>query len=135
MRIEHDRSYVSKDFILVRAGHAGRISTRFEHHDTVEILQGGLIGELAVERFKREHYHDEIEAREIKLGVGYFMVRDEIDLPIEFLVFAGDYLEIPARRFHLFEPIWTPMDPVFSATRYFNQPHWEPHYRHEHSQS
>lgn len=88
------------------------------------------------ESFGKEHYHDQDEVRFITAGEGVFDIRPSDNkgdhdfygsIWIRIEVFRGDYIQIPAKRYHRF---FLTEKNTISATRLFkDESGWVAHYR------
>ena len=86
-------------------------------------------------KFRKEHYHDHDEVRYINAGEGVFDIRpagndgahfyDSVWIRIE--VSQGDYIQIPAGRYHRF--FLTEMKTISAARLFEDESGWVAHYR------
>ncbi len=108
--------------------------------DTVSLVPDTDNLDTILEGFWKEHYHDQDEVRFITAGEGIFDVRPMENGPsddgsgdfyekwIRIEVSTGDFVKIPAKRYHRF---FLSDKRTISATRLFKDSSgWIPHYRH-----
>jgi 1,2-dihydroxy-3-keto-5-methylthiopentene dioxygenase len=104
-------------------------STEFPHQDQVSLsLDTPNLKEIEAS-FAKEHLHSQDEVRYIVAGSGVFDIRskEDVDAWIRIEVVAGDYIRIPANRYHRF--MLTP-EVFITAIRLFKDVSgWEPTYR------
>lgn len=105
-RLKRTGGYVTADVIDVHAGTPGL--------------------EAMLERFRREHWHDEDEVRFILAGRGVFLIRPREGAVLAVEVGPGDLLRVPRGTWH-----WFDLCPErrIRAIRLFQDPAgWTPHY-------
>ncbi|MBS3168742.1 acireductone dioxygenase [Candidatus Woesearchaeota archaeon] len=101
----------------------------YKHHDIVELNSNTPNLDILLSKFRREHFHRDDESRYVLDGDGFFDIRSLDDRWIRISVTDGDYISIPAFRYHKFE--LTQIERI-KAVRFFKDDHsWEPIYRGE----
>lgn len=70
--------------------------------DIVEITPQMPNLEAILAKFDKEHLHTDDEVRFVLSGSGIFDIRAKNDRMMRVEVYAGDYISVPANRYHLF---------------------------------
>jgi 1,2-dihydroxy-3-keto-5-methylthiopentene dioxygenase len=108
-RIKKDNNYVAQDIV--------------ELNPTMPNL------ETICAKFDKEHLHTDDEVRFVLAGNGIFDIRSKDDRWMRVEVTAGDYISVPANRYHLFV---LKEDKMIRCVRLFkDNSGWTPLYRAE----
>lgn len=106
-RIKKDNNYVAQDIV--------------ELNSTMPNL------EVICAKFDKEHLHTDDEVRFVLAGNGIFDIRSKDDQWMRVEVTAGDYISVPANRYHQF---FLKEDKMIRCVRLFkDNSGWTPFYR------
>lgn len=99
----------------------------YSAQDIVELAPETPNLETICAKFDKEHLHTDDEVRFVLSGEGYFDIRSTDDRWMHVFVAAGDFILIPANRYHLF--YLTDKKHIRCVRLFKENPSWIPVYR------
>ncbi len=99
----------------------------YKYQDIVELSPETPNLQAVCDKFDKEHLHTDDEVRFVVSGEGIFDIRSKDDLWMRILVEAGDFIRIPANRYHLF--YLTESKHIRCVRLFKDNPSWVPYYR------
>ncbi|OGR84235.1 MAG: hypothetical protein A2901_06795 [Elusimicrobia bacterium RIFCSPLOWO2_01_FULL_54_10] len=99
----------------------------YQYQDVIELLPETPNLQAICDKFDKEHLHTDDEVRFVIFGEGVFDIRSGKDLWMHIKVEAGDFIRIPANRYHLF--YLTETKHIRCVRLFKDNPSWVPRYR------
>lgn len=99
----------------------------YSAQDIVELSPDTPNLETICAKFDKEHLHTDDEVRFVLSGEGYFDVRSKEDAWMHLFVEQGDFILVPANRYHLF--YLTDKKHIRCVRLFKENPSWTPIYR------
>lgn len=99
----------------------------YSAQDIVELSPDTPNLETICAKFDKEHLHTDDEVRFVLSGEGYFDIRSQEDNWMHVFVEQGDFILVPANRYHLF--YLTDKKHIRCVRLFKENPSWTPIYR------